>query len=137
VSAEIAEIAGKHGWPSLPSVIPCPPSTGSADVVHACLRSWAGFQGLGPKTVLCVPSKAVDAWLAAATFDHGHALLIDLECNLALGGQLAALPKDQRVRKSAPEYRARQRAITSAWDLVRQRCSQAERFSTDVAAVAV
>jgi hypothetical protein len=137
VSTEIAEIAGEHGWPPLPSVMPCPPPEGSADVVRACLLSWAGLSGPGPKTVLCVPSKAVDAWLAAATFDHGHALLTGLECNLALGSQLAVLPKDQRIRKSVPEFRAREKAVTSAWDLVRQRCSQAERFSTDVAAVAV
>jgi hypothetical protein len=54
-----------------------------------------------------------------------------------LEAQLRALPKAERVRKTTREYRAREQQITGAWSVVRQRCSQAERFSNDIAAVAV
>lgn len=137
VSDEIADLAGQRGWPTLPHFIQCPPRSGSADAMRACLLAWAGMQEPGPKTVLCVPSKAVEAWLTAATFDNGHALQNGLECNLNVESQLKALPVAQRIKKTSRDYRARERTIAEAWSVVRQRCTQAERFSTDVAAVAV
>lgn len=137
VSPAIADIAIQRGWPALPDHVPCPPATGGADVVRACLRSWAGLRDLGPKTVLCVPSKAIEAWLVAAVFDPGQPLLTHLECNLRVESALATWPKAQRIRKRTRDYRAREGQITAAWAVVRQRCTQAERFSTDVGAVTV
>ncbi|HET7504528.1 MAG TPA: hypothetical protein VFK02_26080 [Kofleriaceae bacterium] len=135
VSDELVEVARRHGWPVLPSSVPCPPPTGSVDAARTCLLSWSGLQTLGPKTVLCVPSKAIDAWLASAVLDDGHRLLNGLECNLNLEAQLKALPQAERVRKTMREYRTREKQITDAWAIVRNRCSQAERFSNDVVAV--
>lgn len=135
VSDEIAQIATQRDWPVLPNSFPCPPSAGSSDAVRACVLSWAGLQNSGPKTVLCVPSKSTDTWLAAAVLRNGHALLSGLECNLNLGAKLGALPKAERLRKTSREYRAREKKITDAWAIVRTRCSQADRFSNEVAAV--
>jgi hypothetical protein len=137
VSDEIVSVAAERSWPVLPNSVPCPPPTRSADAVRACILAWAGLQTPGPKTVLCVPSKAVDAWLVAAVFDSGHRLLTELECNRNVAGQLEALPAGQRIRKAQREYSTREKAVTKNWSAVRQRCSQAERFSADVAAVAV
>lgn len=134
---EHAALARGRGWPALPNSLPCPPPARSVEVLRGCLLSWAGIQTPGPKTVLCVPSKSVEAWLAAAILDNGHALLSGLECNLSVEAQLAALPMAHRVRKSARQYRARETIIGEAWPLVRQRCTQAEQFSIDVTAVAV
>ena len=137
VSPEIARIAAQRGWPPLPDMVQCPPARGSADAVRARLLAWTGLQTPGPKTVLCVPSKAIDAWLASAVLEASHGLLDGLECNLNLEAQLAALPLSGRVRKKPREYRAREKQISDAWAIVRQRCSQAERFSDEVAAVTV
>lgn len=137
VSSEMADVAAKRGLPVLPNRVPCPPPTGAADEVRTCLHSWTGLQAPGPKTVLCVPSKAIDAWLVAATFDDGHALLTGLECNVNVEAQLAVLPKAQRIKKTTRDYRAHEKTVTDAWSIVRQRCTQAERFSTDVDAAAV
>lgn len=137
VSTELADLAKARGWPVLPNRVRCPPASGSADAVRGCLLSWTGLVTPGPKTVLCVPSKAIESWLVAAAFDRGHALLTDLECNLNVEGQLAVLPKAQRIKKTPREYRARERAVTEAWTVVRQRCTRAERFSSDVEQVAV
>jgi hypothetical protein len=137
VSPEIAGIAARRGWPPLPDRVKCPPARGSADAVRARLLAWAGLHALGLRTVLCVPSKAIDAWLASAVLDADHRLLGGLECNLNLEAQLGALPLSDRVRKTTREYRARERQISDAWSVVRQRCSQAERFSNEVAAVTV
>jgi hypothetical protein len=135
VSDEIANLAGQRGWPSLPNVIQCPPPSGSADAMRTCLLAWAGIHKPGPKTVLCVPSKAVEAWLAAATFDGSHALQHGLECNLNIEGQLRALPIAQRIKKTSRDYRVREQTITAAWSAVRQRCTQADRFSRDIEGV--
>jgi hypothetical protein len=137
VSDEVASLATQRGWPVLPNRVPCPPASGSADAVRGCLLSWTGLGTPGPKTILCVPSKAIDAWLVAAAFNNGHALLTGLECNLNVEGQLRVLPLAQRIKKTRREYLAHARAVTARWLVVRQRCTQAERFSGDVAAVAV
>lgn len=137
VSDEIADLAEQRGWPTLPNVIQCPPASGSADAMRTCILAWAGMQAPGSKTVLCVPSKATEAWLTAATFDNGHALQNGLECNLNVESQLKALPVAHRIEKTSREYRARERAVAEAWPVVRQRCTQAERFSTELAAVPV
>lgn len=135
VSPEVAARASARGWPALPNHVQCPPANGSADIVRTCLCSWAGISTLGPRTVLCVPSKAVDAWLAAAVLKSAHHLIGGLECNLNLEAQLAVLPKAARVKKTKREYRTHAKQIADAWPTVRQRCAQAERFSKDVQAV--
>lgn len=136
VSDEMANLAGQLSWPTLPNLIPCPPPSGSVDAMRTCLLAWAGMREAGPKTVFCVPSKAVEAWLTAATFDGGHPLQSGLECDLNVESQLKALPVAQRIKKTPVDYRARERTIADAWSVVRQRCTQAERFSREVAAVA-
>lgn len=132
----LSTLAAENAWPALPNGFPCPPAGGSADFVRVCLLSWARLQAPGPKTVLCVASKAIDAWLAAAVFPEDHPLLDDLECNQNLARQLAALPIAQRIRKTAWSYRTLESRVTERWGAVRQRCTQAERFSTDTTAVA-
>lgn len=136
VSREIADQALQRGWPTLPRIIECPPPSGSADFMRTCLLAWAGLNSPGPRTVLCVPSKAVDAWLAAATLDGSHALQSGLECNLNVEAQLKALPIAQRIKKTQRDYRTHERSLAKRWPAVTQRCTQAERFSMEVAAVA-
>ncbi len=119
--------------PALPCAKPCPPAEDTANEIRDRLRAWLGGAAPGPKTVLCVPSKATEAWLAAAVLEDGHALLTGLECNLNVEARLASLPKATRIRKSTQEYRAWQAQIRARWHRVRQRCTQADRFSTEVA----
>lgn len=135
VGPETAVRAHERGWPPLPCATPCPPPDGSVAEMRRRVLAWANLGALGPKTVLCVPSKSVDAWLAAAVLDGNHALLNDLECNLNLEDQLGVLPMANRVRKSAREYRTREKQVTDAWRVVRERCTQADRFSNDIGAV--
>ena len=135
VSPEIEKRAIAAGWPILPSGATCPPASTGADVVRACLIAWTGIPALGPKSVLCVPSKSTDAWLAAAVLGPSHQAIRSIECHTNVAGQLAALPKQQRIKKSVAGYRAHSDAVTGAWQQVRSRCTQAERFSIEVAAV--
>jgi hypothetical protein len=107
---------------------------GSTNAARDRLLAWAGLQKPGPKTVLCVPSKAIDARLASAVLVHGHKLLDGIERNLNLEAQLVAPPEPERLKKTQRGYRTHETRVIDAWADVRQRCTQAERFSVDVAA---
>jgi len=122
------------GLPALPCSHPCLPPTGAADALRVRLLAWLGVAGLGPKTVLCVPSKAIEAWLAAGVFDPPHALLTGIECAATLEARLAALPMGTRIRKTAHAYRQHTPEVTENWARVCATCTQAARFSLDVAA---
>lgn len=132
VSQKISEEANNRRWPILPCVLPCPPPQGSVDAMRSRLLAWAGLTAPGPRTILCVPSKASEAWLVAAVFGRGHSLASNLECNTNLATQLRVLPVAERVQKNALEYRNHSKRIEDAWASVREQCSQAERFSLDV-----
>jgi hypothetical protein len=137
VSLEMVTLASERHWPPLPCAIPCPPPDGSVNEIRSRVLAWASLPAPGPKTVLCVPSKAIDAWLASAVLSAGHKLLDGIECNLNLEARLGALPNAERVRKTRRGYLVLQNQITTAWPIVRQQCSQAERFSSEIVAVAL
>jgi hypothetical protein len=142
VDADVAEksyadggaalIAAAQGLPSLPCAQPCPPPAGTADELRKRVLAWLGLVQVGPRTVLCVPSKAIEAWLAAGALEKTHPLLSGLECNLNLATQLAGLPKNQRINKGIKEYREHAGAVTREWARVTRTCTQAERFHSEV-----
>jgi hypothetical protein len=121
-----------QGLLSLPCAQPCPPPAGAADELRKRVLSWLGLVQVGPRTVLCVPSKAIEAWLAAGVLDEGHPLLSGLECKLSLEAQLAGLSRGQRIKKSRREYVAHAGSMTRKWARVTRTCTQAERFHRDV-----
>lgn len=129
---EIETLAEKQSWPLLPDLRACPPPEGCANVMRCCRLAWTGLKAPGPKTVLCVPSTASEAWLTAAVFRTGHKLLTNLECRKDLETQLKVLPKAEKIRKTVPQYREHKGTVTDNWDRVRKQCTQAERFSQDV-----
>ena len=118
--------------PPLPCSQPCPPAEAGANEIRSRIQAWLGTTSLGPKAILCVPSKSSEAWLSAAVLDDNHPLLRNLECNLNLAAQLAALPLATRIKKTKKGFQAHEQALVSGWARVRQRCTQAERFSADV-----
>ena len=123
------------GMPLLPCAQPCPPAAGSADEMRVRLLAWLGLARVKPRTVLCVPSKSTESWLAAGVLNAPHTLLGGVECDLALERRLAALPIERRIRKKAREYVAHAPTVTRKWGFVSAKCSQAERFGKEVLAV--
>lgn len=123
--AQAATTAALH---DLPCAQPCPPPAATVTALQGVLLSWLGIAATGPKSVLCIPSKASDAWLAAASLPDGHALLPGLECMLPLETALSQLPKGQRIRKTVRDYRAHAGAITQQWQRVKTHCTQATVF---------
>lgn len=121
-----------QGLLSLPCAQPCPPPAGAADELRKRVLAWLELVQVGPRTVLCVPSKAIEAWLAAGVLDEDHPLLIGLECKLSLETQLAGLPRDERIKKSRREYVEHAVSVSREWARVARTCTQAERFQRDV-----
>ena len=118
--------------PPLPCPQPCPPATAAADEVRQRVLAWLGLSQVGPHTVLCVPSKAIDAWMATAVLPATHAVLAGVECNLRLEAHLGALTKSARIRKRRTDYQRHAVTVTSNWRDVCAICTQAARFETDI-----
>jgi hypothetical protein len=126
-----------NSLPLLPCAQLCPPATDTVDELRKRLLAWLGVVQVGPRTALCVPSKAIEAWLAAGVLDATHPLLNGLECNLAVEAGLAALPTVKRIRKRSLEYQKHAPLLTKNWTIVSGLCTQAERFGRDVAAALI
>jgi hypothetical protein len=121
-----------QGLPELPCAQPCPEPETTVDELRARILAWLDLGDIGPRTVLCVPSKSMDAWLAASVLKPSHPLLVDLECNMRIQVRLAALPTSQRIAKSVRTYQEYSHAVTKNWPGVLEKCTQAGRFHRDV-----
>jgi len=119
-------------WTSLPCPMPCPPVDDAVFNVKNLLLSWLGIPEVGAKTVLCIPSKTSESWLAAAVFPENGDLLAELECDFDMAGKLSRLPLAQRIKKSKPAYMRHANRITNQWAAVRVMCSQADVFHRQV-----
>lgn len=131
----IASQATPLGWKSLPCSKPCPPPRDNCDELAVAVATWLGQAQLGPKSVLCIPSKSSGTWLACAVLPQDHALLNSPECNLALESTLERLPLKPppgRIKKSRREYLVHQQSLTDSWSRVTGMCSQAMAFEKQV-----
>jgi len=139
----VAEAAALGALPCVdPCPPPCPPVQPPADALEIVLRSWLSPTAIGPCTVICIPSKAIDSWVAAALpDDSGIKIEGDIECDPdmparleALRGKLAVKRKrvGQYKHKRSSEYRKHATRITAEWSRICERCSQARRFHKDL-----
>lgn len=123
------------GLKAMPFAQPCPPSSATVALTQSLLCSWLGIAAPGPGTVMCIPSKATEAWLAAALLADNPDLMANIECEVNTARILANLPKARRVRKSRIEYLKHAAMITHMWaERVKRHCSQASDFEARVAA---
>ena len=114
----------------------CPPPSDTCDAVRQIVTGWIGGP-LEPHCVLCVPSKASDAWLAAAL---GLASgTVECEPNPAAWLR-SSTGKPKAVSGAKPDkhaggYRRLAPMVRSSWHDVKQACAEAARFEADVRAV--
>jgi hypothetical protein len=128
LGGEIERTALEAGCGALPCSQECPPPVASINRLKGVLFSWLGIEAIGNKTVLCIPSKSSEAWLASAVYPGNRALLENLECAMTMEARLAALPKGQKIRKNTREYLNHANTVKTMWPLVRQKCSRADTF---------
>lgn len=120
------------GLGQLPCAEPCPPADATVTALQQVLLSWLGIPATGQKSLFCIPSKSIEAWLAAACLHKGHQLLNHIECNGALETQLSVLPKTQRIKKGKVRYRDLADKVTHNWPQIKSICSQAQVFEQEI-----
>lgn len=118
---------------NLPCAVACPPPENTIPHLQAVICSWFWGKTLGNKTVLCIPSKSSESWLAAGVYPDNTRLLRNLECADNMEGRLASsLPNAQRIKKRVVEYRKHAHQLTANWSTVCEHCSQAGIFQRDI-----
>ncbi|MGO9274766.1 MAG: hypothetical protein ACLQOO_31815 [Terriglobia bacterium] len=132
--ARIADMAN-----DLPCSQPCPPPEASTNALRKVMLGWIGENVAPPKTVFCTPSMMTETWVLCALYPPADlAIKEDLECIPNPDHRLQAQPKTGRLisrgKKNVSVYQMRAPEITQAWDRVRARCSETDRFSADLTA---
>jgi len=132
-----AHISNAANPGDLPCDQPCPPPNATTDALRRVILGWANEEVTPPFVVLCTPSKCVEAWVLAALYPTDPAVTGEgLECHPSPGVLLQVKPAHERLirsgRKDAKRYEAKGGDISTAWPVVRQICSEAERFSTEL-----
>jgi hypothetical protein len=144
VDADVASFSYSDVLPEIPGDIrvlpcsaPCPPPGASVDALRRVIFSWLGTRSLGAKGMLCIPSKATDAWLAAAVVADIPTIMKEIECTMNMTSRLESLPKKRRIRKSKVCYQEHAPAVEHSWQQVTSLCSQAMRFQDELSKLAI
>jgi hypothetical protein len=121
----------------LPCEQSCPPASATTDALRRVVLGWLGETSVPPLTVLCTPSMSTETWVLAALFPNEVAnSAILLECRQDVEAVLQRMPLDlgRLIRsggKQFREYLKRAGELQLAWLRVREKCSEAERFSQE------
>jgi hypothetical protein len=115
----------------LPCEKPCPPASDTTDVLRSVLLSWCGETEVPRKTVICMPSKASEAWLVKALFPNDVSVKRGIECYPEIESRLAQQPKAKRIRKSVSDYRDKADELTGAWSRIAT-LDEARRFQDEL-----
>lgn len=127
---EVSALAIREGWISMPCALPCPPPLPTVTALERSIAEWLGRTTIGGKTIFCIPSKSTGTWLAAACFPGAHAILQGGECDLGLENRLSTLRLDERIKKTAAQYRIKAPLVALNWDKVKACCPIASRFES-------
>ncbi len=119
----------------LPCDLPCPPAGGSVNALRAVLLSWCGEVAVPHKTVMCVPSKATEAWVVAALFPEDAMVVAQIppfECFPSPGNRLAQQAVRRRIKKTVSAYRNAMVQIQHEWPRLVEQMTEARRFDTEL-----
>ena len=120
----------------LPCEQDCPPSSATTDALRAVMLGWLGETSVPPGAVLCTPSKNIETWVLVALFPNDEsAKKPNIECRWDGEVRLRKHGLIKSGQKLIDEYRGNEKSIQDAWPSVRQKCSEAERFSKDFLAL--
>jgi hypothetical protein len=127
-----AEVAGEKLDGQLPCEQPCPPPNASTDPLRQVMLAWAGENETPPRTVLCTPSKNMEAWVMAIFFpDDREMRRLGWECHPNPEGRLANQKKRDRFPKSQLAYEKRKPQFQAGWPSIATSLSEAARFEND------
>jgi len=134
---------------------PCPPASASADALRKVILRWCGGGSVPDQMVLCIPSKATEAWVIQALEPCLAAKHAPIECHpspaallsnrgvrtnkrlLQSGHRPLVRLRNGELKKASGSFREVADDITNAWASVADPhggCTQAARFSEDARA---
>ncbi len=118
---------------ALPCNAPCPPASDTTQALLKVVLSWCNEPTVPDRMVVCIPSKATDAWLITALFPD-DAIIAGIECMNDPAGWLERRPIAQRVRKRKRDYEAHAPALRNAWPQIAgaNGLNEAQRFQNEV-----
>lgn len=119
----------------LPCEMACPPAHATTSELRRVLLSWGNEQAVPYKTILCIPSKSIEAWVIAALFPDDRMLKSEPECYPDPESRLRQQKKTARFDKSRASYLDRQEKIERQWPVVAAEgrgLNEARRFEMDV-----
>jgi hypothetical protein len=119
----------------LPCVEACPPPTATTNRLRNVLLRWVGEGETPPKTVLCSPSKSIEAWVVAALFPDDAAVRGGIECFNNAEVRLSQQPIAQRIRKRQEDYQKQSEQLKNAWPRLAANLVEPARFQRDLLAV--
>lgn len=114
----------------------CPPPSATTDALRAVMLGWLDETSVPPHAVLCTPSRNIETWVLVGLFPgNGQAKKANIECRWGLEVQLRKYGLMKGEKKLINKYKANEKRIQDAWPNAREKCSEAERFSTDFLAL--
>jgi len=114
----------------------CPPPSATTDSVRTVMLGWLDETLAPPHAVLCTPSKNLETWVLVGLFpENEQATKPNVECRWGLELQLRKHGLMKGRKKLIDAYEANEKRFQAAWPSVRQKCSEAERFSADFLAL--
>jgi hypothetical protein len=120
----------------LPCSQPCPPPSASTNPLRKVLLRWAGETSMPPKTVLCTPSKSMEAWVVAALFPIDTSVLHGIECLPHPENRLGQQPASRRIQKRSEDYKNHFEELKNAWPSLAASLTEAGRFQNEFLALA-
>lgn len=120
----------------LPCEMPCPPPSNTTNALRTVMLGWMDEKTMPPKAILCTPSKSIETWVLLAMFpEDKDAKRPKIECWWGAEPRLRKYGLIKSGQKLIDQYQASEQGIQDAWAHVRERCTEAERFSTDFLAL--
>jgi hypothetical protein len=120
----------------LPCTETCPPPYATVSRLRKVLLNWMNETQIPEKVVLCIPSKAIEAWLVAALYPFDSVMVKnEIECHLTIANRLQDKPAEERLisggSKNVQRYEEAKPRVKAAWGLLSRLCPEASRFSND------
>lgn len=127
----------------LPCEQACPPALDTVCQLSEVVKGWLAPSELGRKGVLCIPSKCIEAWVAAGLYGQSDPeFLDDLECDLNIVAYLHGKPSRERLvvmkkskvmnrskfKKRRARYQRNVETLTRQWKFIERWCPQAKTF---------
>ncbi|MFH1139719.1 MAG: hypothetical protein V1816_26890 [Pseudomonadota bacterium] len=122
---------------SLPCEEKCPPASTTTNNLRNIVSVWLGGNPLPQQVVMCIPSKALETWVLIGMFPSDAAVVKgDIECRDKPGHTLRSKPKEKRLisgnKKIIEKYEEFARRIAEQWSVIREKCTEARRFETEL-----